>query len=417
MHPDCPGLCKVSLPDGSLYEGTFENGLFHGNGSIQWRNGNRYRGEFQNGQMEGQGTLITANGDRYIGGFAAGMIEGEGVFSYANGAKYTGEFKGGQFHGTGVLVQANGDQYVGEFQNNLYHGRGILTFRRPTGNQDRRVGEWAQGRFLTPSSPGAQQTAHPPLNAEAVLYRQYPLLSHSLKEIRPSRPGITDLYFVSFGSNDRQDVFMNEALFTRELFERRFGTEHRSMALINHPKMVQQLPLASVVNLKEALMALSKRMDIEEDILFLYLTGHGQKEGVMEVGLSGVPLQQLSARELADMLKASAIKWKVVVISACYSGSFIDPLKDDHTLVMTSARADRTSFGCSDDAEMTYFGRAFFQEALDPSVSFPEAFEKAKTLVTQWEDEGRFEHSEPQIHLALPIEVKLEQWRATLSEP
>ena len=68
--------------------------------------------------------------------------------------------------------------------------------------------------------------------------------------------------------------------------------------------------------------------------------------------------------ELARLLEPLAERNLVIVISACYSGGFIDALKDERTLVMTAARADRTSFGCSDDSDFTYFGRALFAEAL-----------------------------------------------------
>ncbi|HEV7392919.1 MAG TPA: C13 family peptidase [Burkholderiales bacterium] len=60
----------------------------------------------------------------------------------------------------------------------------------------------------------------------------------------------------------------------------------------------------------------------------------------------------LSASELGKLLKESGIRHKVVVISACYSGGFIDAVRSDHTLVITAARHDRTSFGCSDENEL-----------------------------------------------------------------
>jgi hypothetical protein len=33
-------------------------------------------------------------------------------------------------------------------------------------------------------------------------------------------------------------------------------------------------------------------------------------------------------------------------------------------IITASAEANKTSFGCTDDADFTYFGRAFFDEAL-----------------------------------------------------
>ncbi|KAM3142231.1 hypothetical protein pb186bvf_005640 [Paramecium bursaria] len=42
-------------PDGSVYEGEFRNGQFHGEGTYIWSDDRRYTGEWVNGQMEGLG--------------------------------------------------------------------------------------------------------------------------------------------------------------------------------------------------------------------------------------------------------------------------------------------------------------------------------------------------------------------------
>ena len=77
-----------------------------------------------------------------------------------------------------------------------------------------------------------------------------------------------------------------------------------------------------------------------------------------------LPLRDLTGEALADALRASGIKWRVIVISACHSGAFIESLKDPYTMVITAAAPDRTSFGCSDDRDLTYFGEAFFRDSL-----------------------------------------------------
>ena len=114
------------------------------------------------------------------------------------------------------------------------------------------------------------------------------------------------------------------------------------------------------------------------------------------------------------MLEESRIRWKVVLVSACYSGGFVEPLKSDSTMVITAARADRTSFGCADENEFTYFGRAFFKEALPASRSFQDAFSKADALVAEWErkDQPGQERSLPQIYSTPAINTQLARWWA-----
>jgi len=394
-RPDmsCEGICKITLMDGSHYEGAFEHGIPHG-----------------------EGTLTTVNGDRYVGNFANGLIHGEGVYFFSSGSKYTGDFKEGTFYGNGILTRGNGDKYVGEFENNEFHGKGILSFVDTEGNTKTLAGEWDHGLLNENTRIVSEPRDGDIVNPEVVLFYQYQLLSESMGHIAASRPGVPDLYFLSFGGDSHQDVFMNEALYTTALFETKFGMQNRTMYLINHPAIVNEVPIASVINLRVALQFMAARMDIEEDILFLYLTSHGSKEHTLSVSLGGVPLANLSAETLSEVIEESGIKWKVIAISACYSGGFIDHLKDEHTMIITSARADRTSFGCGDDSEMTYFGRAFFQYALDQAPSFVDAFSMAKEIVTDWENEGEFPHSEPQIYRSPRLEKKLKSWRMTLNQ-
>ena len=105
----------------------------------------------------------------------------------------------------------------------------------------------------------------------------------------------------------------------------------------------------------------------------------------------------LSPTLLKRMLDASGATYRVVIISACYSGVFARKLADPRTLVITAASADRPSFGCQDGATWTYFGEAFYNQALRRQVRLDTAFAEAKSLVTARELREGFEPSNPQI--------------------
>jgi ABC-type branched-subunit amino acid transport system substrate-binding protein len=114
------------------------------------------------------------------------------------------------------------------------------------------------------------------------------------------------------------------------------------------------------------------------------------------------------APTLRKLLDDSAIKHRVIVISACYSGGFIDGLKDDNNLVITAAAADKNSFGCDNESDFTYFGKAYFDEALRKTWSFTEAFEIAKPMIAAREKEQDYTPSEPQMALGRNIAPVLE---------
>jgi hypothetical protein len=245
------------------------------------------------------------------------------------------------------------------------------------------------------------------VNAEQVFYAQHDLLEQAKRALLRQRPGVTDLYFVGFGSYAHEDVFMKEVHVIRELFDTRFDTTGRSVALINNPRTTADTPIASATNLERTLRHLGRVMDPEEDVLVLYLTSHGSRQHRLAVDFWPLSLNTLTPERLRQMLDSSGIKWRVVVISACFSGGFIEKLRDEHTLVMTSASAGRESFGCGAASDFTYFGKALFDVELRRTFSFTEAFQAARRQISEREQSERFTPSEPQLAASPIMEQKL----------
>jgi hypothetical protein len=239
------------------------------------------------------------------------------------------------------------------------------------------------------------QTDAPSVNVEDTYYRQPGLLAAALGEIRPGRPGVVDLYHIGFGSFATQDVFRREVMHVRRILDQRFDTDGRSLVLVNSRDTVREIPLASRSNLGIALKAIAARMNVEEDVLLLYLTSHGSEDRELAVDFWPLQLNTLAARDLRRALDEAGIRWRVVVISACYSGGFIDSLKGDNTLVITAAAPDRQSFGCNNKNEYTYFGEAYFKQGLARTHSFTEAFRLAGEFVAERERAEKLQPSRP----------------------
>jgi hypothetical protein len=118
-------------------------------------------------------------------------------------------------------------------------------------------------------------------------------------------------------------------------------------------------------------------------------------------------LKDLSATDLASALQESGIKWRVIVISACHAGSFIDELHNANTIVITASAAEKTSFGCSDERDLTYFGEAFYRDALPRATSLRKAFEIAAADIIAREKREDIEASDPQAFFGEEIERHL----------
>jgi hypothetical protein len=145
-------------------------------------------------------------------------------------------------------------------------------------------------------------------------------------------------------------------------------------------------------------------MNIERDILFLSLSSHGSDEPLLSVSNGVLPLEQVSGENLASALRDSGIKWRVIVISACHAGAFIGALQDPDTVLITAAAADRTSFGCSDDRDLTYFGEAFYRDALPRAKTLRDAFALTREAIAKRELDEHVTASEPQAFFGERIE-------------
>lgn len=274
----------------------------------------------------------------------------------------------------------------------------------------------ARALFATDAAAVRSADGPDPLDAEALLHAQPSLVTERLAALRPQRPGVEDLYLVAFGADATQSVFLNEVESVRELFDARFDTAGRSLVLANHRDALGHHPLASGSNLRDALRHLGGVLDPDEDLLFLFLTGHGGREPhELVVRFPSLPLNRIGPETLAAMLDEAGIGARVVVVSACYSGGFVEALAADEAAVVTAAAADRTSFGCRDGAAWTDFGRALFADALPAAGSFVEAFEEARRLVAEREAEAGRRASRPQVVVGDVALARLEALEARLA--
>ncbi len=143
-----------------------------------------------------------------------------------------------------------------------------------------------------------------------------------------------------------------------------------------------------------ALAAADQGLDPMRDILFLILTSHGAPEGIAVEGGGRTGLVPPDA--VAQLLAGSPVRHKVLIVSACFAGIFT-ALASPDTLVITAADATHTSFGCQPEARWTYFGDAFFNQALRRDRSILRAFADARTLIAAREAAQGFPPSNPQM--------------------
>ncbi|MDV2487679.1 C13 family peptidase [Acinetobacter johnsonii] len=256
----------------------------------------------------------------------------------------------------------------------------------------------------------------PPTFAEDAFYAQSRLLNKALESVQYGEFAQSHWYFLGVAGASYQDVFRSEVERIKEQFETRFGTLGRSMMLVNNPATRTEIPIASKHSIEMALRRMGQQMNRESDVLFLYMTSHGLPNQ-FEMENAPLDLTQVDPKWLRETLDASGIRWRVIVISSCFSGSFVPALQNDNTLIITASAADRQSFGCTNEADYTYFGRAFFDQAMREQNSIETAFSQAQKTVSQWETAQGFEPSEPQWSMGKNMELMLPQLEQRLFPP
>lgn len=247
--------------------------------------------------------------------------------------------------------------------------------------------------------------------AEALLYAQPDRIDAALTALQPRAEG-PNAYFLGFAGYGGQKVFAREIALAAQRINERFGTAGHAVLLVNDRQDYDRHPLASRSALERALRGIAARMDVQNDVLFLALSSHGKNDAYLVVDNGALPLEKLTAPALADMLRESGIRWKVLVISACYAGAFIEPLRDEYTIVIAAAAPHRASFGCNDRRELTYFGEAFYRDAFPEAADLRAAFDAAAADIAARERKEGLLPSMPQAHFGTQIERKLAELTA-----
>lgn len=252
------------------------------------------------------------------------------------------------------------------------------------------------------------------ITSEDLFNKQADLRQKYLDTLTPSEPGQVDIFAITFASFANQDVFSKEVKYINSRLGEKLKIQN-ILTMTNHKNTVENIPLANTTNLKAYLNELVKNyIQPEEDIILIYLTSHGDAEQGLSVNLDyRFSMNDLSPANLSEMLIDSEARNLVLMISACYSGTFLPELINANSMIMTASAADRTSFGCSNTSEMTYFASAYFKDALAETTDLEEAFYKAKKIIEARESsENLTPPSDPQIFIGENIRKALMNYKA-----
>lgn len=135
----------------------------------------------------------------------------------------------------------------------------------------------------------------------------------------------------------------------------------------------------------------------------LYFTSHGSPAGIVW-GPEGTLAPRIMDQLIDDWC---GTRPTVVVVSACFSGVFVPALAQPNRMIMTAARRDRSSFGCSPEATHPYFDGCVL-EALNEARDFLNLSMRTTACVNRRErEEGLSPPSEPQTYVGAQMQTLL----------
>lgn len=139
------------------------------------------------------------------------------------------------------------------------------------------------------------------------------------------------------------------------------------------------------------------------DVVMIYVSTHGAP-GLLGRSAGGEELTPVDVAEFQRWLEQLGDHDTVLVLSACFSGSFIPALKGPHRIIFAAARADRTSFGCQAGAEHTVFGDALLRALARPGESLRAVVADTRSVVSERERDLQVDlPSQPQISVGAAV--------------
>ena len=92
----------------------------------------------------------------------------------------------------------------------------------------------------------------------------------------------------------------------------------------------------------------------EEDLIVIVISSHGNQAQISNKTSTG-PDIPITAQDMRKIFSPISFKKYLFIISACYSGSLINSLSNEKSVIITAASAQKPSFGCEDSSSNTWF--------------------------------------------------------------
>ena len=201
---------------------------------------------------------------------------------------------------------------------------------------------------------------------------------------------------IMVSGDDSIDNFDNSRKVLGELFAAK-GLAAENQHHLNSQFSLEIDPPADQATLQALALSFSQlNIRPEQDACLFYVSSHGKKG-------NGVYMKRAHDGQLTPAQLNTALNWTcgtaptVVMVSACYSGQFIQPLRADNRIIMTAASATRPSFGCSEAQEYTFWDGCVIDH-FARSTTWENLYDHVKQCIAAKEQQLGYPASQPQAY-------------------
>ena len=195
-----------------------------------------------------------------------------------------------------------------------------------------------------------------------------------------------------------QSIFIKELDGGLEALASVLPIKGHTVRLINHRDTVKKIPLANFPNFAAAVHAIGNIMDRGNDVLIMLMTSHGYRRPALRLQLPGDQGVELTPQQVAaDARRRGHQESRSDRFGLLIRESFVPPLANDNTIVLTAADAAAHVLRLRSRARLDVFRRCLLpSQPASRAPDFESAFNHARILIHGWETMDHATPSNPQ---------------------
>lgn len=201
------------------------------------------------------------------------------------------------------------------------------------------------------------------------------------------------IIFAGFAMHSQSKAFRNDVQLAEKLVST-IDPNALMLRLANPAKdQAADWPQATAENFA-LVMAKTAEVARPRDRVLLFISTHANP-GLLSVNVAGKNQQPITPKILIEALAPLGKVPTLVVLSACYSGAFVEPLKAPNRVVLTATDVRGTSFKCQYTGNNTPFAEALFGQADAEKLSITDWMGEAQKSIAAQEKRRKLPASKP----------------------